>query len=161
MTLDATSSVLRVGDVLTVTARLYNDGPLNLGEPLYWLGWDPFDSEPLFEATTPSNVVHYLAVVPGAMDEVQFGLRAIRAGEVSVCARTSFEVHIGYPGPAYWGGSASLWLLVTVEEPPTPTSTPTATCSVTPSPTGTDTPTATAEPPRLYLPIMARGRGGL
>jgi hypothetical protein len=58
---------------------------------------------------------HYLKVDRGEADTVQFVLHAASVGEVTLKAAGSFEVHLGYPGPAYWGSAGSSALVVTVE----------------------------------------------
>jgi hypothetical protein len=34
-------------------------------------------------------------------------LKAVAEGQAAITASASFEVHLGYPGPAYWGYSTS------------------------------------------------------
>jgi hypothetical protein len=114
MGLSATATTLHVGEVVTVTAGLSNEGCVALGLPLYSLSWDTDETEPIFEATTPLEVVHYLAVVPGEYDEAQFVLRAVGAAQATLRAYASFEVHLGYPGPAYWGSASAPPLVITV-----------------------------------------------
>lgn len=70
------------------------------------------------------QVVHYLAVVSGEHDDVDFVLRATHTGVTEFWAHVSFEVHIGYPGPAYWSGCVSGPVTVTVLAAPTATPTP-------------------------------------
>jgi hypothetical protein len=48
-----------------------------------------------------------LAISPGASGRERFALRAVRPDEARLTAYASFEVHLGYPGPAYWGGASS------------------------------------------------------
>ena len=114
MGLSATATTLHVGEEVTVTAGLSNQGCVALGLPLYWLLWDTAETEPIFEAITPLQVVHYLAVAPGEYDEAEFVLRAVGASQATLRAYASFEVHLGYPGPAYWGSSSAPQLLITV-----------------------------------------------
>lgn len=53
-------------------------------------------------------------IEPGESDAAEFVLRAVRPGKATLRASASFEVHLSYPGPAYWGTSGSGPLLVTV-----------------------------------------------
>jgi hypothetical protein len=114
MTLSATATTLHVGQTVTVTARLNNVGCVALGLPRYWLHWEPDQAEPAVEPVTALDVVHYLAVPPWQYDEATFVLRAVGPGQAMLRAHASFEVHLGYPGPAYWGGSTSPPLVITV-----------------------------------------------
>ncbi len=68
----------------------------------------------LFEPSSPESVEHYLMIEPGESDAAEFVLRAVRPGKATLRASASFEVHLSYPGPAYWGTSGSGPLLVTV-----------------------------------------------
>jgi hypothetical protein len=72
------------------------------------------EPEPIFDPDTPEPVVHHLAVPPGESDSEEFVLRAVRSGKATLNAGASFEVHLGYPGPAYWGYSGSGPLTVIV-----------------------------------------------
>jgi len=114
MSISATATNLEVGDIVTVTTTLFNEGCVGLGLPQYRLYVQSGESEPIFDPATPEPVVHYLAVGPGKSDAQEFVLRAINPGEATLSASTSFEVHLGYPGPAYWGYSTSGPLTVTV-----------------------------------------------
>jgi hypothetical protein len=58
--------------------------------------------------------VHHLAVAPGQTDAASFTLQAAGPGQAMLRAYASFEVHLGYPGPAYWGASAASPLTITV-----------------------------------------------
>ena len=56
-------------------------------------------------------------VTPALASEVRSAwctLRAVAVGEATLWARASFEVHLRYPGPAYWAGSGTGPLVVTV-----------------------------------------------
>lgn len=114
MTLSPTATTLSVGELVTVTARLSNVGCVALGLPRYWLHWETDKTEPVVEPVTALDVVHHLAVVPWHHDEARFVLRAVGSGRAMLRAHASFEVHLSYPGPAYWGGSTSLPLNITV-----------------------------------------------
>jgi hypothetical protein len=114
MTLSATATTLYVGEMVTVTARLNNVGCVALGLPRYWLQSETDGTEPVLEAVAALDVVHYLAVPPWHYDQATFGLRAVGSGQAMLRSYVSFEINLGYPGPAYWGGSTSPPLVVTV-----------------------------------------------
>jgi hypothetical protein len=116
MTLSGLVAALSVGEMVTVTARLNNVGCVALGLPRYWLRWETDETAPVIEPVSAGYVEHYLAVPPWHHDEATFVLRAVGAGRASVRAYASFEVHLGYPGPAYWGGSTSPPLVITVAQ---------------------------------------------
>ena len=106
-------SGVRVGDPLTVTLTLENLGCLALGLPLYRLYVDPVGEASPFSAL-PEPVEHYLGVSPGGKDEATFVLYGSRPGEVQIRGSASYEVHLGYPGPAYWASASSAKVPITV-----------------------------------------------
>ncbi len=114
MTLSAIPTTARVGDTIKVTVRLYNHGCGSLGLPLYRLTWDDGGSPPIFLQTPPLEVLHYVAVFFGQYDEATFMLQAAGPGKVELWAGCSIEVHLGYPGPAYWSGCSTPPLTITV-----------------------------------------------
>jgi hypothetical protein len=120
LTLSAPTAV-RVGDVVTITARLSNDGCANIGLPLYRLSVQPDGAKSLFDPASPSPVEHYVGIAPGGSDSAVFVLRAIRAGQATVSATASYEVHLGYPGPAYWGISSAVPIIIPVGAAPSAT----------------------------------------
>ena len=101
--LRASNTAPTVGEVITVTARLVNIGCSGVGLPRYWLRW-PTEPAGMFEALSPLDVMHYTGV---GSDEAAFVLRALRPGSTRLEASVSFEVHLGYPGPAYWGSAGA------------------------------------------------------
>jgi len=116
MMLMASATTLRVGEAVTVTVVLSNEGDLALGLPQYWLNVGHPEAKSILNPNQPEAVVHHLAVPPGQSDTAAFVLRAVQPGQATVTASASFEVHLSYPGPAYWGGSHSKEpLLLTVE----------------------------------------------
>jgi DNA/RNA endonuclease YhcR with UshA esterase domain len=130
MSLAASSETLRVGDLVTVSVELVNRGCAMVGLPLYRLSVQPDGPEPIFGPGEPEPVEHTLGLDPGESDAAEFTLRAVKAGRASVTARASFEVHLGYPGPAYWSGSSAAEpLVIIVPDSPTP-----VTPEVTPTP---------------------------
>jgi len=112
--LSASATTLKKGEVVTVTATLINQGCVALGLPQYRLYVEAGGTEPLFDPDKPAPVVHQLAVAPGRSDATNFVLRAVGVGRATLRASASFEVHLGYPGPAYWGSNSSEALVITV-----------------------------------------------
>ena len=121
MTISATPASPKVGDVVTVTVTLINTSqdcpnfrlPL-LGMPLYRLSIQSDSPEQIFDPSNPSPITHYLGLAPGESDSVEFVLQAVGAGRVTLNSSASFEVHLGYPGPAFWWGSGTGPFLITV-----------------------------------------------
>jgi len=95
-----------VGEPVSVTVRIENTGCVMLGLPQYRLNARARDGEPIVDPNTTQPVVHSLGVDSGASDEAVFAVIATRPGVVEVSPSVSFEVHLGYPGPAYWGMAA-------------------------------------------------------
>ncbi len=126
MTLATTAAVLEVGEVVTVTATLANVGCADLGMPQYRLYMQSESEPPVFEPNPPAPILHLVGIPPGESDAAEFVLQAVAPGDATLSASASFEVHLGYPGPAYWGGSSSEPLMITVM-PATTTPTPTPT----------------------------------
>ena len=115
LTLTASGSTCRVGQQLQITARLQNTGNCALlGLPRYRLSGPEGSWPELLEALGPLDVTHSLGLNPGESDEATFLVRAVAAGTVTLSATVSFEVHLGYPGPAYWSSAASEPLTITV-----------------------------------------------
>ena len=103
MSISSTATTLHVGDVVTLTVTLNNEGCVALGLPQYRLQVRSQEPGSFLEPSDPEPIVHYMAVDPGQSDAVDFVLRAAEAGRTTLSATASFEVHLGYPGPAYWG----------------------------------------------------------
>ena len=112
MTISATATTVGLGEPVTVTAMLFNQGCVALGMPQYSLTIGSDEPQPIFDPGNPEPVVHYLAVGPGQSDAEAFVLRAVRSGQATLRASTSFEVHTSYG--AYWGGSSAEPLTITV-----------------------------------------------
>ena len=94
---------IKVGEELTVTIILRNTGCLSLGLPQFTLIIEQDENIIVFE--NPAPVVHSLGVPPGGQDKAVFLLEARAAGEIQFKPLVSFEVHVDYPGPAYWGAA--------------------------------------------------------
>ena len=105
--ISSTATTLQVGDVVTVTLTLSNEGCVALGLPQYRLQVRSQEPGSFLEPSDPEPIVHYLAVGPGQSDAADFVLRAAESGRTTLSDSASFEVHLGDPGPAYWGASGS------------------------------------------------------
>jgi hypothetical protein len=114
LVLSTNAENLKIGDSIQVTVTLNNTGCVALGMPQYRLSIDSGGSQASFTPAAPEPLVHYLAVNPGQTDSAEFTLTAAASGQAKLTATVSYEVHIGYPGPAYWGGVSSEPLVITV-----------------------------------------------
>lgn len=115
MLLSASKEKVKVGETVDVKVVLSNTGCLSLGLPQYRLVILNSEAQPMFTPNMPDPVEHSLAVNPGESDEASFTLRAANPGKATLNVMASFEVHQGYPGPAYWGASSSSPLVIVVE----------------------------------------------
>ena len=106
-----------VGDTLVVTATLRNVGCANVGLPKYTVIQASESAAPMLEPSVPISVVHYLGIGPGGQDSAAFEFDAASSGVVTLTASVSFEVHLGYPGPAYWSAAGTRPLQITVSQP--------------------------------------------
>lgn len=107
LVVSADSENLNVGDSVVITVTLSNEGCVALGLPQYRLYVTSAGTQPIFSPEIPEPVVHYLAVAPGQADSTEFTLTAVAGGQAELRATASYEVHLGYPGPAYWGSTGS------------------------------------------------------
>ncbi|MDY7079752.1 MAG: lamin tail domain-containing protein [Chloroflexota bacterium] len=114
MIISATTTTLGVGEAVTVTVTLFNRGCTGLGLPLYRLYVQSDESEPTLTPSHPEPVEHSLGIGSGQSDAAEFTLQAVSSGQAVLRATSSFEVHLGYPGPAYWGISSGGPLTITV-----------------------------------------------
>jgi hypothetical protein len=112
LTLSAPQTTLAVGEQLTVTATLSNQGCGMLGLPVYHLRVGAEGGQPILEPVDPEPVSHGRGISTGAVDRAEFVLRAVRPGQVQVGATVSYEVHLGSAGGAYWGQSGAAEPLV-------------------------------------------------
>ncbi len=112
MTLTTNSLSPEIGERLHVTVTLANEGcgqvglleyRLNLTQPPYTLAPE-----------SPLSVTHSIALKPGEVDVALFSLQTIGVGDATLQASASFEVHLGYPGPAYWAYDSTKPLSVSV-----------------------------------------------
>ena len=111
----ASDSVARVGEPLTVTLSLKNVGCLGLGLPQYRLYAEPSGDESPF-GPMPGPIVHYLGVPPGGIDAATLVLQTVRPGAARLRGSASYEIHQGYPRPAYWANASSGQVNVTVAQ---------------------------------------------
>jgi uncharacterized repeat protein (TIGR01451 family) len=116
MTISATDTTVEVGELVTVTTTLFNRGCTLMGIPYYRLYVESEEPEPIFDPSHPEPVSHELGIGRGQSDTAEFVLKAVRPGQATLRGTASFEVHLGYPGPAYWGYSVTGPLMVTVTQ---------------------------------------------
>lgn len=114
MTLAATATTLQVGQVVTVTVTLANQGCASMGMPQYRLAIQPEGTTPIFDPADPQPVTHGVGLGQGNSDTAEFVLQATAPGRATLSGSASFEVHLGYPGPAYWGSAATDPLVISV-----------------------------------------------
>jgi hypothetical protein len=112
MTLTTSSTTPEVGDNIWVTVTLANEGCGQVGQLEYRLTLA--QSAYVLVPDSPISITHDLALEPGETDTVTFSLWAIGAGEVTLQTSASFEVHLGYPGPAYWTYDSTMPISMTI-----------------------------------------------
>jgi hypothetical protein len=107
------SETIKIGETIKITGILHNSGCLMLGLPKYSLIY-PRQEKSLFDPPLPEPILHSLGVAPGESDQVVFSLQAVSSGVITLILSATFEVHQGYPGPAYWGQASSKELQIEV-----------------------------------------------
>lgn len=108
------SDLLQVGDSLILTATLSNTGCAMLGLPKYSLTvMADGDGGPV-QPTDMEPVIHSIGLRDGEHDEAYITLKAVAPGKAELKVSASFEVHLGYPGPAYWSSATSRPVIVEV-----------------------------------------------
>jgi uncharacterized repeat protein (TIGR01451 family) len=117
MTVAPSATVMELGETVKVTALLANVGCADLGLPEYKLHVRSDGVPPILQASPPAPILHQVGIAPGTSDRAEFVLRAMQTGQAELSARVSFEVHLGYPGPAYWSGTSSVPVTITVLPP--------------------------------------------
>lgn len=117
LVVSADAQNIKIGDAVRITVKLSNEGCVALGLPQYRLYITSDGPQSILTPEIPDAVVHYLAVAPGQTDSTEFLLTAAAGGQASLVATASVEVHIGYPGPAYWGSIGSGQPLIITVEP--------------------------------------------
>ena len=106
--------LLQVGDSLILTATLSNSGCAMLGLPKYSLSLMADGDAHLVQPTELEPIIHSVALRDGEHDEAYFTLKAVAPGKAELKVSASFEVHLGYPGPAYWSSATSRPVIVEV-----------------------------------------------
>jgi hypothetical protein len=105
VSLSASSTTLKVGQIVSVTATLvYGATDAKLGLIQYSLAVQPHG------ALTSDNlgpVEHRLSLEPGQSDAVQFVLRAAAPGRATLTGSTSFEIHGLDYSSGSWSGCQS------------------------------------------------------
>ncbi len=114
MALSLSDTAPQVGETLTVTVILSNTGCSGVGLPLYYLAIQSEQPWPVLVPNPPNPITHTLAIPSGGADTARFTLHVLGSGPVTLTASASFEVHLGYPGPAYWSRDSAGPLGVTV-----------------------------------------------
>lgn len=114
--LSASASMLQIGDSLTLTATLTSAGCAMIGLQKYSLILDADAEDSHLLPAEPEPVIHSIGLRDGEQDEVFFTLQAVTPGEVELQATASFEVHLGYPGPAYWSSVTSQPVRIRITE---------------------------------------------
>lgn len=115
--LTVTPNPATVGDEVTFTLVFSNNSSLAAGIPSFSLqSVDGAAFERILGEALVAPDVLYDAVAPGKTHTETWTFVVQEVGEVSVFARVSYEVHEGYPGPAYWSGVQSPEVIVIVEE---------------------------------------------
>lgn len=115
VTLSTPRETLKVGEAIEIKVTLNNTGCVMLGLPQYRLAILNSEGRPVFSPDKPEPIIHSKGINPGETDEVSYVLQAISPGKATLTALASFEVHLGYPGPAYWGAGSSKELVIQVE----------------------------------------------
>ncbi len=112
MTLTVSNRTPQVGEMLAVTITLANEGCGMIGLPQYRL----YVTQPAYVLApeSPAPVSHTLGLNPGETDAVTFTLHTLGPGMANLHAFVSFEVHLSYTGPTYWGTATALPLTITV-----------------------------------------------
>ena len=113
MTLAFSNPAPQLGDRITVTAVLTNTGDCLMGLPLYGLRIDNPNAVAVFWESD-HEVYNGRAIYGGQADTAEFVIVIANTGNYTVSAYVSYEVHVGYPGPAYWGGTRTTPVSVTV-----------------------------------------------
>lgn len=116
LTLAASAVAVRTGEVFTLTVTLANQGCGMLGQPRYQLDVQPPLPQPIFEPPAPQPITHQVGINPGQSDSAQFILRATAPGQATFIASADFEVHLAYPGSAYWANAASEPLTISITQ---------------------------------------------
>jgi hypothetical protein len=105
----ASTPLLSVGETITVTGALVNDGCANLGYPQFLVFTEP-DALML---PNHDSVSHGITIQPGYYDNAQFTLRAVSAGQVTVTVSANFEINYS-DGRHAWGRRDAVPLIIRI-----------------------------------------------
>lgn len=118
LALAASQTTPKIGDTLVLTATLSNTGVCGmLGLPKYTLRFSSDVPGPILEPNPPEPVIHSLGIGPDQSDTITYTLQVVGAGVLTINISASFEVHLGYPGPAFWSNDNSEPITITVQLP--------------------------------------------
>ena len=102
-TMTPSKVTVSAGETFTVEVRLQNTGCIRLGRPIYQINMQsPQQSMPLTVASGTND----LSMPPGGLDVIELPVTLPDAGDVTLTAVVSFEVHFD-SGPPLWGRSES------------------------------------------------------
>ena len=90
-------------ETFTVEVTVENTGCISLGRPIYQVN---MRSEQQSLPLTVASGTHYLSVPSGEVDSIELPVTLTDAGDVTLTAVVSFEVHFD-SGPPIWGRSES------------------------------------------------------
>lgn len=113
MAIALSDPVPQLGGHITATVSLTNTGDCMMGLPLYTLNVANIHPVAVFEESE-NPVLHSRAIYSDEVDSADFRLLVANTGIFTLTAHASFEVHVGYPGPAYWGGTRAAPITFTV-----------------------------------------------
>ncbi len=105
----------QIGETITVTVILTNNGCDDAGLPQYRLWAEPRDAASLFEPAQIEPVVHSRAVGQHQTDSADFALQAVATGQQAFGASVSYELHTAQG--ASWGMASAQPITITVERP--------------------------------------------
>ena len=86
-----------------------------LGLPKYYLRAESGEPHSILDPGEAEPITHSLGLDRGESDSADFTLRAVGSGQATLKAWVTFEVHLGYPGPAFWSGSSARPLSISVQ----------------------------------------------
>jgi hypothetical protein len=110
--LSTPAATIQVGEAITVTATLLNQGCAGLGRPRYQLTLSP---QPPLTPPSPAPQTHFFTVAPQSSDEAAFAFTAAATGQAVLTGTVDFEVHYD-TGPPVWRRSTSTPLTITVAQ---------------------------------------------
>lgn len=109
-TLTPSKTTVHSGETFTVEVMLENTGCVALGRPIYEID---MQSEQQPTPVTIAMEVHHFSVPPRGLDSIELPISLSDAGDVTLTAVVTFEVHYD-SGPPVWGRSESQPVSITV-----------------------------------------------